>query len=81
MRDTLVWRDAATLEIEGRGWSESDSPYTRLPARAQTIVPGGVWSLSRHSAGLAVRFLSYSTEISVRWTLLSADLARSAAAA
>lgn len=71
----IQWYDALQLGLEGQGWAENGRPYDRLPARAEGVVPSAVWSLSHHSAGLAVRFLSDSPEISARWSVLSENLA------
>ena len=50
----LVWHDAAELDIEGRGWSDTESAYDRLPPHAKGSVPDSVWNLSKQSAGIAV---------------------------
>jgi len=70
-----LWYDAAGLTVEGKGWTDTDRFYDRLPARAKETVPPAVWSLSRHSAGMVVRFVTDSTKIAARWTVLSGDLA------
>lgn len=70
----LVWTELTHLEVEGRGFGETLSFYDRLPARAQKKVRDDVWRLSRHSAGLAVRFVTDATTISARWTLTSPKL-------
>ena len=33
----LVWYDLRLLEIEGQGWTETKSPFDRLPARGETL--------------------------------------------
>ncbi len=70
----ITWKDAKSLTIEGQGWSETDSPYDRFPAKAKTTVRSAVWSLSRHSAGICVRFRSSATAIHAKWKLTSAKL-------
>lgn len=56
--------------ISGRAWnSEIGKSYARLPQRLQETMSGGVASLSNHSAGLYVRFLTTSPEIKVKYTL------------
>jgi len=74
-QDELVWVEAHTLGVEGQGWSEVKSPFDRLPAKAEGVVRAPVWSLSRHSAGMAARFVTDATSISARWTLTSPNLA------
>ena len=46
-----------------------------LPARAEGKVRGDVWNLSRHSAGMLVRFETDSPTIRARYALLHAGLA------
>lgn len=70
-----VWHDATEFEIEGRGWTDTESPYDRLPKRAKGVVPGSVWNLSKHSAGLCVRFQTNARALSVRWDVISDTLA------
>ena len=71
----LQWHDARDLEVEGKGWAETKRFYDRWPARAEGKVRGAVWSLGEDSAGLAVRFVTDTTSISVRWTLRREHLA------
>src|SRR5262249_19903218 len=70
-----VWHDVRTLTVEGQGWADTAAPFDRFPARAEKLVRPPVWGLSRHSAGLAVRFVSDATALHARWTLTSANLA------
>jgi lysophospholipase L1-like esterase len=65
----LHWQDAADLPLEGRGWTETNHPYDRLPAKAESLVRRPIWDLARHSAGFSVRFVTSATTISARWTL------------
>lgn len=69
--DSTVWHDVRTLGLEGQGWTDTKAPFDRLPARAEGVVRAAVWNLSRHSAGLCVRFETDSPEIQARWTLTS----------
>ena len=71
----LAWHDATEFQIEGRGWTDTESPYDRLPAHAKGSVPDGVWGLSKQSAGLCVRFQTSAHSVSVRWELTSENLA------
>jgi len=54
--DGTDWYDAVQLGIQGKGWGDTSTPYTRFPERAKDTVPEPVWKLSQHSAGLFVRF-------------------------
>lgn len=70
----IQWRDPRDWGIEGKGWSDTDHFYDRFPARAKGKVPESVWNLSRHSAGLCVRFKTDSPAIHLRMDLLSGSL-------
>src|SRR5262245_34860970 len=71
----LVWSNLRDLDVEGKGWSDTKAFYDRLPGKAEKMVRDAVWSLSRHSAGLCVRFVTDAPEIHAKWTLTSASLA------
>lgn len=54
--------------IEGQAWpAEVEAPYDRLPLRAKDKVRGAVWNLSKHAAGLMVRFRTNAEQIKVRY--------------
>lgn len=73
--DPTLWYDIRHLDVEGKGWSETKSRFDRLPAKAEGVVRDAVWGLSRHSAGLCIRFVTDATTIHARWTLTSDRLA------
>lgn len=75
VEDGLAWYDVRDWGVEGRGWSDTERYFDRLPAKAKGVVRDAVWNLSRHSAGMAVRFEADVTEIWVRYELLSPNLA------
>jgi lysophospholipase L1-like esterase len=64
-----VWYDIRGFGVEGRGWSDVESFYDRLPARAKALVRPDVWLLSHDTAGLAARFVAETPSISARWTV------------
>lgn len=72
---SIDWHDAKTLTLEGKGWADTAAPFDRLPAAAEKLVRKPVWDLSRHSAGMVVRFSSDSPTLHARWTLTSSRLA------
>lgn len=54
--------------VEGQGWTEGlEHFYDRFPAKAKGVVRDAVWNLSKHSAGLMIRFRSNAEEITVRF--------------
>lgn len=73
--EDLEWIDADTLQVEGRAFEDRNSTWDRLPSEAEGVVRDPVWNLSRHSAGIAIRFKTDSPSVSVRWRLRSGDLA------
>jgi lysophospholipase L1-like esterase len=75
VENNIAWYDAQSWGVEGKGWNDTARYYDRLPARAEGKVRPPVWSLSRHSAGMLVRFETDSPEIHARYELLSANLA------
>ncbi|MDI9605102.1 MAG: SGNH/GDSL hydrolase family protein [Bacteroidota bacterium] len=62
-----VYYDDSKFEIIGK--LPNTETYARLPISAKKIVRQPVWQLSKHSAGISVRFSSNSSFIKVRWTL------------
>lgn len=72
--DGWAWYDGSKLTIEGRGWADPENPFARLPPHAESIVRPPIWSGSRCSTGLVIRFVTDATEISARWTLISSIL-------
>jgi hypothetical protein len=55
--------------VEGQAWHGTVKDfYDRLPAKAETVVRKEVWNLSRHSAGLYIKFNSNAKHIIVRYT-------------
>jgi hypothetical protein len=70
-----LWFDIQHFGLEGQGWRETKSPFDRLPAKADGVVRKPVWNLSRHSAGLSVRFVTDARFIRAKWTLTSSNLA------
>lgn len=71
----LDWYDAGSLGVEGQGWRAESAPFARLPGRAQATVRPEVWELSRHAAGLCVRFATAATRVCADWALGSPALA------
>lgn len=72
--EAILWYDVRRLGVEGQGWSDLKAPFDRLPAKAEGKVRDAVWNLSRHSAGLAVRFVTDATALRARWSLTSPRL-------
>jgi len=71
----VAWYDVRDWGVEGRGWSDVQRWFDRLPAKAEKMVRQPVWERSRHSAGMSVRFETDATVIHVRYRLRSRGLA------
>jgi hypothetical protein len=71
----VVWYDVRLLGVEGQGWTDTKAPFDRLPGKAEGKVPSSVWTLSRQSAGLAVRFVTDAAAVQLKWSLTGANLA------
>jgi len=74
-KDKTHWFDIQNLGVEGKGWTDTEKFYDRLPKKAKGVVRSPVWSLSKHSAGMAVRFVTDATTIKAKWKLTSKSLA------
>lgn len=73
----LRWVNASTLTVGGRGFNGTATFWNRLPAAAglpAAGINGGVYGLSKDSAGMSVRFSTNATSIAVRYTLISANV-------
>ena len=73
--DQLKWTDVRNFGVEGKGWTDTEGPYDRYPARAKGRVPEDVWELSHHPTGLRVHFATDSTVVAVDWTITGETLA------
>ncbi len=71
----ITWHNAVDIGIEGKGWTDTETPYDRLPARANGVVRPPVWSLSQDTAGMCVRFVTDAPAIHARWTVRDKGLA------
>lgn len=63
----LAWYEASLLTLEGKGYVDTPTTYSRLPARAQQMVNPRVWELSGNTAGLVLRFATDATTIGAIW--------------
>ncbi len=70
--NTTYYNDAYFL-LEGTQIADSlkENKYDRLPLSLKNIVREPVWNLSKCSSGLSIRFLTNSSSIKVKWTVLN----------
>ncbi len=74
IQDGVAWYNVEQWGVEGKGWNDTARYFDRLPAKAEKTVRAAVWGLSRHAAGMLVRFATTSPAIHVRYKLLAAKL-------
>lgn len=67
------WHDVREW-VEGKGFTDTEGDYDRLPARAKGVVRPPVWFLSKDSAGMCVGFHASTPAVAVRYTLTSENL-------
>ncbi|MBD3674378.1 MAG: SGNH/GDSL hydrolase family protein [Planctomycetaceae bacterium] len=70
----LDWYNVEDWGVEGKGFTDCERYYDRLPASAKNEVRDAVWNLSRHSAGMLTRFETDARDIHVRYDLYSSSL-------
>jgi lysophospholipase L1-like esterase len=71
----IFWYDCKDIGVEGKGWTDTESFYDRLPAKAEGTVSKKDWGLSHDSTGMCVRFTTDASSFQVRWALRNKDLA------
>ena len=65
--DSLKYIDAVNFPLIGKGFTDTQEHYDRLPARLEKITRQPVWDLSKNCSGLAVRFRTNSPVIAAKW--------------
>src|SRR5262245_2434796 len=70
----VVWGEGRGLGVGGVGWEELAGTFERLPGSAKGKVKDQAWDLSKHSAGIAVRFVTDAPRVIVRWSLARSAL-------
>ena len=75
-QEKINWHDVTQWGIEGRGWADQNRVkwFDRFPAKAEKTVTKSVWGLSRHSAGMMVRFKTDASAIHAKWKVTSSRL-------
>ncbi len=66
-KSTLRWVDGKYLTMEGRGFTDTVTSYSRLDKKYEGQVTSGVWNNSKCASGVALRFITNSPDISVSW--------------
>eukprot|EP01104_Vermistella_antarctica_P020767 TRINITY_DN9032_c0_g1_i1.p1 TRINITY_DN9032_c0_g1~~TRINITY_DN9032_c0_g1_i1.p1 ORF type:complete len:433 (+),score=36.70 TRINITY_DN9032_c0_g1_i1:104-1300(+) len=75
LSDGVMWYDVESMgNMQGKGYNDTSTYYTRLPGSAEAIVPSPVWADSLCSAGLRFDFQTNSTSIWISYNLTSPSL-------
>ncbi len=69
-QDSIVWHDANSFSVEGRGWNETPDYWGRIPSRAKANVSENLWNRSTECTGMLVRFVTDAKELRIKWNLL-----------
>ena len=59
--------DASELKLIGKISDQTETLYERLPKYIKDVSRTPVWNLGKNTSGLAIRFKSNSSSISVKW--------------
>ena len=65
--DSLKYVEASRFRIIGKIYNDSAPEFSRIPNFLKSYTRKAVWNLGQNSAGIAVRFRSNSSIISVKW--------------
>lgn len=66
----ITYHDASQFLLLGKISDKTETLYERLPAHLKGVSRDPVWGLGKNTAGLAIRFRSNTSAVSVRWTTL-----------
>lgn len=67
---SLRYVDALQFRLINKGFADTQTPFTRIPAYLKDSVRPDLWSRSECSTGIAVRFATDSKTIGARYSLL-----------
>lgn len=65
--DSLKYINATNFELIGKGFTDTENLYDRLPVSLKGVTRPPVWSLSKNCSGLAIRFRTNSKVIAAKW--------------
>lgn len=66
-KDNINYFSGELLTVEGQGFDDTATTWSRLPARYKDKVTKGVWSAGRTAAGITLRFVTDSPVIYAKW--------------
>ncbi len=70
----LEWRDMGDVGLEGKAWTDTPRPYSRVPNSFSGRVTADVWNNAMSSTGMCINFETDSPEIWVSRELYSDQL-------
>lgn len=71
----MQWHSPCAEDVLGRWWQGENGPiFTRFPDRFKSSLTSDVWGLSTNSAGIYLKFITDSPDITVRYVLSSRSL-------
>lgn len=65
--EKFQWYEGTDLGLEGRGFEDTHTSYSRLAVRYKGEVTTSVWNHGLSAAGVTLRFVTDATSISARW--------------
>ena len=68
--EPLKYVNALNFRMVNKGWTNTETPFYRIPAELKDSVRKDLWNRQQCSAGLGIRFASNSKRIALRYTLL-----------
>jgi len=75
--NALVWTEGTALPMEGRGFADTPTPYSRIGKSHVARIEKANWGVVYHagnSAGLSFRFATDAAQLTFRWSLTCAAL-------
>ncbi len=68
-KQPTTWHDLSEMKVYGKLQDKNTAAFTRFPSTMEKKVRKNVWNLSKHSAGLYVKFQTDAAEIVVRYVI------------
>ena len=65
------WYDVRDFGVEGKGWTDTECYFERLPARVKSDFPDLPWEHGKSATGMSVRFRTDAPTIRAKWHLRS----------
>ena len=66
-KDTLKYYEASEFEMLGKVYKDSLPVYSRIPQFLKPTTRKAVWNLGQNTAGIAIRFRSNASSITLKW--------------